>query len=101
MQAAIAAPAPEPQTRIPRSACAALDRLADLARLVRVVDADGVAVGAEVDHVVAGERLEDRLAEVDAAMVERDGDPHSVALFRIRSETIACDHAAGKVTRSS
>ena len=55
---------------------ALLDRLADLARLVRVVDAHGVGVGAEVDHLVPGERLEHGFAQVDAAVVERDRDLH-------------------------
>ena len=77
MQAAIAAPTPEPQTRMPRSASPVLDRLADLARLVRVVDPHRVGVGAEVDHVVPVERLEDRLAQVHAAVVERDRDLHT------------------------
>ena len=77
LQAAIAAPAPEPQTRMPRSASPRLDRLADLARLVRVVDPDLGGVGAEVDHLVARERLEDRLAQGDAAVVESDGDLHA------------------------
>src|SRR5579885_2403670 len=54
---------------------AALDPLADLARLVRVVDAHRRVVRAEVDHVVVGERSEHRLAELDAAVVERDRDP--------------------------
>ena len=53
LQAAIAAPAPEPQTRTPRSASPPMDRLADLARLVRVVDAHLARVGAEVDDLVA------------------------------------------------
>src|SRR5688572_13148601 len=59
---------------------AALDLLADLARLVRVVDTDVGAVGAEVDHLVALERLRDGVAQVDATVVEGDGDPHGPSL---------------------
>ena len=76
LQAATAAPTPEPQTRTRALGVAALDRLADLARLVGVVDPHRVGVGAEVDHVVPGERLEHRVAQVDAAVVERDRDLH-------------------------
>ena len=78
LQAAIAAPAPEPQTRIAALGLAALDRLADLARLVRVVDRgrSAVSVPRSID-LVALERLEDGLAEVDATMVEGDGDLHA------------------------
>src|SRR3954470_10667873 len=36
----------------------ALDRLAELACLVGVVDADGVGVGAEVDHLMPAVRVE-------------------------------------------
>src|SRR5438552_4864868 len=50
--------------------------LADLARLVRVVDADRVRVGAEVDDLVVGERLEHGGAQLDAAMVESHGHSH-------------------------
>src|SRR5579885_635130 len=56
---------------------AALDRLADLARLVGIVDAHRVGVRAEVEDVVAGKRLEHRLAQMDAAVVERDRDLHA------------------------
>ena len=54
------------------------DRLAELARLVRVVDPDGVGVGAEVDGLVAEpvELLENPLAELHPAVVERDRDLH-------------------------
>src|SRR6187431_2671265 len=86
LQAAIAAPAPDPDSGIlvcgsPRgdnaaTGVAALDPLPDLGRLVRVVDADVGAVGAEVDHVVALERLRDGVAKVDTTVVEGDGDPH-------------------------
>ena len=57
------------------------DRLADLARLVRVVDADGVGVRPEVDDVVAESRelLEHTLPQLDAAVVERDRHPHTGA----------------------
>ena len=51
-----------------------LNRLADLTRLVGVVDAHRVGVRAEVDHLVPVERLEHRFAQVHAAMVERDSD---------------------------
>ena len=64
---------------------AAVQRLADLARLVRVVQPHGVGVGAEVDDVVAvhSENVENGLAKVHAAMVERDGDSHQPT--RVRS----------------
>ena len=66
----------------PALGLAALDLLADLARLVGVVDANVGAVGAEIDHVVARESLLDRVAEVDAAVVEGDGDLHAPSLSR-------------------
>ena len=77
LQAATDAPTPEPQTRTPRSARPSLDRLAELARLVGVVDPHRVGVGAEVDHLVRDERLEDRVAQMHAAVVERDRDVHT------------------------
>jgi hypothetical protein len=57
---------------------AAADRLADLARLVRVVDARLGPVGAEVDDLQAerDELLEQPLAQLDPAMVEGDRDSH-------------------------
>ena len=58
----------------PALGLAGLDRFADLPRLVGVVDRTARVVGAEVDDLVAGERLHHRLAERDAAMVERDGN---------------------------
>src|SRR5581483_4886368 len=58
---------------------AALDRFADLTRLVGVVDTHGVGICAEVDDVVAGQCREDGFSEVHAAMVERDGDLHRYA----------------------
>ena len=76
LHAATDAPTPEPQTSTPRSALPALDRLAELARLVRIVDPDRVGVGAEVDDLVPDERLEHRVAQVHAAMVESDGELH-------------------------
>ena len=78
LQAAIAAPAPEPQTRIAAPGLAALQRLPDLSGLVRVVDPHLGGVGAEVDHVVVGERFEHRLAQGDAPVVERDRDLHAL-----------------------
>ena len=58
---------------------AALDRLAHLAGEVGVVDAYGVGVDAEVDDVVAGglDRRDDRVAKLDAPVVERDRDLHA------------------------
>src|SRR5207249_1808732 len=54
------------------------DRLADLASLVRVVHPDRVGLHAAIQHLVtqASKRLEHRLPQVDAAMVEGDDDPH-------------------------
>ena len=56
-----------------------LDRGAELGRLVGVVDPDGVRVGAEVDDLVTLllQRFEDRLAQMDASMVERHSDFHA------------------------
>ena len=62
LQAATDAPTPEPQTRIASLGSPVLDHLAELACLVRVVDPHGVGVGAEVEHVVCDERLENRVA---------------------------------------
>src|SRR5207237_6988934 len=61
-----------------------LEGRADLDRFVRVVDPDGVGVGAEVDDLVAvcAQRLEDLLAEPDAPVVEGDGDVHVAARTR-------------------
>ena len=58
---------------------AVLDRLAELARLVRVVDPHRVGVRAEIDGLVAQglELVEDPLAELDAPVVERHGDSHA------------------------
>ena len=57
------------------------DRLADLARLVRIVDSHGVGVRPEVDDVVTERRelLEHALPQLDAAVVERDGHPHTAS----------------------
>ena len=62
----------------PALGVAALDRLAELARLVRVVDPLGVRVGAEVDDLVAErcDLLEHALAQLHASMVECDRDLH-------------------------
>ena len=67
---------------------AVVQRLADLARFVRIVQPHGVGVGAEVDDVVAvhSENLEDDLPKVDAAMVERHGDSHQPTRVRSASE---------------
>src|SRR5438309_11357420 len=55
-----------------------LQRVPDLASLVRVVDPHGVRVGAEVDDLVAlvAQQLEDGIAQVHSAVVEGDGDLH-------------------------
>src|SRR5436190_8488232 len=57
---------------------AAENRLADLPRLVRVVDPDRVGVHAAVEDVVPElrERREHRVAQVEAAVVERGDDVH-------------------------
>ena len=44
---------------------------------VRVVDAHLVRVRAEIEDLVIGQRLDDGIAEVDAAVVEGDGDLHA------------------------
>ena len=76
--AATEAPTPDPQTRTPRSAPAGLNRLAELARLVRIVDTRLGLEHAEVDGLVAGrfDLLQHAAAQLDAAMVEGDGYPH-------------------------
>src|SRR5262249_1789388 len=51
--------------------------VADLLRLVRVVDPHGRVVRAEVEHGVHGERLQDGLTQHDAAVVERNSDSHA------------------------
>jgi transketolase len=55
---------------------AAEDRFTELTRLVGVVDALGVGVGAEIDNVVSGKRFENRVSEMDASVVEGDRDFH-------------------------
>src|ERR1044072_8124398 len=57
---------------------AGADRVPDLPGLVRAVDPRLGAVGAEVDRLVpkSGELLQHPLAQLDAAMVERDRDTH-------------------------
>src|SRR5215210_8219344 len=54
-------------------------RVAELARLVRVVDPLCIRVRTEVDGLVPErvQLLQHPLAQLDAAMVERDGDPHA------------------------
>src|SRR5205823_8472657 len=55
-----------------------LQRLAELAGLVRIVDPFGIRVGAEIDRLVAErvELRENRLAQPHAAVIERDCNPH-------------------------
>src|SRR6478735_7417701 len=57
---------------------AGLDRLAELARLVRIVDTRLGLEHAEVDGLVAGrfDLFQHAAAQLDAAMVEGDGYPH-------------------------
>ena len=76
--AATEAPTPEPQTSNAALGVAAPDRLGDLARLVRVVDPRLRLVGAEVDRLVPERRqlLQQPFAQLDAAVVEGDGDSH-------------------------
>src|ERR671937_656068 len=66
---------------------AVLERLAELASLVGVVDPDGVGLDTEIDRLVP-ERVElrqHRLAQAHAAMVERDCNPHrTVTLPRMQ-----------------
>src|SRR4051812_31389580 len=64
----------------PALGLAALNLLAHLARLVRIVDANLGAVGAEVDDLVARERLADGVTEVHATVVECDCDLHAASL---------------------
>ena len=54
-------------------------RLAELARLVRVVDPDGIVCGAEVDRLVTElrELLQHALPQLHAAMIERDRHLHA------------------------
>ncbi len=55
-----------------------LERGAELGSLVGVVDPHRGGVGAEIDDLVSRlpQRLEDRLAQADSAMVERHGNFH-------------------------
>src|SRR3954468_55748 len=57
----------------------AADRIADLTRLVRVVDPRFGPIRAEVDGLVAcaNDLLEHALAQLHPAMVESDRDPHA------------------------
>ena len=64
---------------------AAEDRLSDLAGLVGIVDSHRVRIRAEIDDVVPGERLEDGLSKMDAAVVEGDRDFHSWTVPRMAS----------------
>ena len=86
-EAAIEAPTPEPHTKHAAVGLAAADRHAELERLVGVVDANRVGVGAEVDDDVAGslDRLEHGLAQLHAAVVEGRGDLHRSALAPSRA----------------
>ena len=56
-----------------------LDGGAERGRLLRVVDAHRVGVGTEVDHLVSllAQRLENRLPQEHAPVVERHGDLHA------------------------
>src|SRR5438105_5878397 len=63
------------------------DGIPDLARLVRVVDPDGVGVHAEVEDVVAVERRENGLAQAYASVVERDRNLHDLTVPERRSPT--------------
>src|SRR3954451_22838780 len=54
----------------------ALDRLTDLARLLRVVEPHRVRVRAEIDHLVTLEHLEHCISQVHSPVVESDGDLH-------------------------
>ena len=56
-----------------------LDRRAELGSFHRVVDPHCVVVGAEVDDLVSvvAQRLEDRVPEMDASVVERHGNFHA------------------------
>ena len=60
------------------------NRVAQLLRLVRIVDAHRVGVRSQVDDRVAvgADRLEQRIAKMDAAVIERDGDVHQVTRSR-------------------
>ena len=82
--AATEAPTPEPQTRTPRSAPPAWRTLAELARLVGVVDARRRGVRAEVEHLVPerGQLGEQPLAELHASVIERDDDLHGGQVTR-------------------
>ena len=68
-----------------RALCvAALNRLADLARLVGIVDANRIGVRAEVDHLVIRQDFEHRVTQVDAAVVERHRDLHRTSTLAMR-----------------
>src|SRR5829696_3384983 len=62
----------------PALGVAVQDRVAELARLVRVVDTLRIRVGAEVDRLVSErvELLQQALAELHAPVVERNRNPH-------------------------
>src|SRR3954469_6982174 len=66
---------------------AVLDRLAELARLVRIVDPHRVGVGAEVDHVVSGERSQDLLPQMHATVVEGHPDLHTRSIRAVARAT--------------
>ena len=55
---------------------AAENGLADLASLVRIIDPDGVGIGTQVNHGVPGKRLEHRLTQANAPVVECDRHLH-------------------------
>ena len=76
LQAATEAPTPEPQTKTPRSASPSENGLADLARLVRIVDPGRIRVGTQVDARSARRARRALRREMDATVVECDRDVH-------------------------
>ncbi len=55
---------------------AAENSLADLTRLVRIVDPHGVRIRAEIDDLVCCKGVENGVSQQDAAMVESNRNPH-------------------------
>src|SRR5438132_2053 len=66
---------------------AALDRLAELTSLVRVVDPHRIGIGPEVDDLVPSgrKRLEHLLAQVHAAVVKRNANDHETVTTSSRN----------------
>ena len=79
LHAATDAPTPGAADEDAALRLSALDRRAELGRLVGVVDPHRVGVGAEVDDLVSllAQRLEHRLPQMDASMVERHRHFHA------------------------